>query len=51
MVTGPGEAVKLLRRREALTPKKLKFLTRKRRFLKQKSKAGIHERVKGHVAP
>jgi hypothetical protein len=29
MVTGPGEAAELLRRREVLIPKKLKFITRK----------------------
>jgi len=51
MVTGPGKASELLRRRDELTPKKLKFLTRKRKLLKLILKAGLHERVKGHVAP
>jgi hypothetical protein len=29
MVTGPGKATELLRRREVLIPEKLKFITRK----------------------
>jgi hypothetical protein len=51
MVTSPGEATKLLRRREVLNPNKLKFLTRKRKLQKWNLKAGMHERIKGHVAP
>jgi len=46
MVTGPGEAAELLRRREVPTPNKLKFFTRKRKLQKQNLKAGMQERVK-----
>jgi hypothetical protein len=51
MVPGPGESAFILRRRKAIIPKKQKFLTRKRKLLKQNLKVGIQERVKGHVAP
>jgi hypothetical protein len=50
MVTDPGKASELLKRRNELIPKKLKFLTRKRKLLKWILKAGLYERVKGHVA-
>ena len=50
MVTGPGEAAELLRRREVLIPEKPKFITRKSNLPKPIRKPGMHERVKRHVA-
>jgi hypothetical protein len=51
MVTGPGEATKLLKRREVPNPTMQKFFSRKSKKPEQESKAGMHERVRGHATP
>jgi hypothetical protein len=49
--TGPGEATKLLKRREVPNPTMQKFFSRKSKKPEQESKAGMHERVRGHATP
>jgi len=51
MVTGPGEAAELLRRREVLTPEKLKGLTRKSKSQILKRKPECMKESKGMKHP
>ena len=51
MVTGPGDAAELLRRRDVLIPEKLKFITRKSNLQKPILKPECMKESKGMKHP